>query len=399
MPAPADVYLHIGLSKTGTSYLQQALWANRKQLRAAGVLVPGDRPLFRSLAVWDLMGRRPRGADLPQVPGSWQALVDAVKDWDGTHAVVSEEGLALARPRQVGRAVESFAPSSVHVVVTVRDLLHVIPATWQQELARGATWTLEEYLAAVRDPESGPVAAGVAFWLRQDVTRMLDAWEAVVPRDRIHIVTVPPSGSPRGLLLERFAAAARFDSSGFATEDNPSNESVGVVEAEVLRRLNRALGDRLTERQYTRVVARGVREALQERRDTARIAFPAEHVGWVRERAGSMVDELRRRDYDVSGNLDDLLVAADSAPEHQRIEPAELADAALAALQASVEQHAQLWQRVRTREPAATDEASRAGSFVRATGYRARVAALGLADRNRLVRRALTRYLGSGRSV
>lgn len=387
------------MSKTGTSYLQEALWANRQQLRAAGVLVPGDKPLFRSLAVWDLMGRRPRGADLPRVPGSWQALVDTVHGWSGTHAVVSEEGLALARPGQVRRAVESFSPSPVHVVVTVRDLLHVIPATWQQELAKGATWTFEEYLAAVRDPESGPVAAGVAFWLRQDITRVLDGWENLIPRDRIHIVTVPPPGSPHGLLLERFAAAARLDSSGLAEDKRPSNTSVGVAEAEVLRRLNLGLGDRLNERQYTRVVARGVREALQERRDTARIAFPAEHVGWVSERAASMVDELRRRNYDVSGDLNDLLVTGDSAGGYQQVEPAELADAALAALQASVEQHARFWERARTREPAtAADEASRAGSFVRATGYRARLAALELADRNRFVRRALTRYLGSGRS-
>lgn len=399
MPSPTDVYLHIGLSKTGTSYLQEALWANRQQLHAAGVLIPGNGPLFRSLAVWDLMGRRPRGADLPQVPGSWQALVDAVHGWHGTRAVVSEEGLALARPRQVRRAVESFSPSLVHVVVTLRDLMHVIPATWQQELAKGATWALEEYLAAVRDPESGPVGAGVAFWLRQDVTRVLDGWETLVPRDRIHIVTVPPPGTPRGLLLKRFAEVARFDSSGFAMAGNPSNASVGVVEAEVLRRLNVALEDRLNERQYTRVVARGVREALQERRDTARIAFPAEHVDWVSERARSTVDELRRRNYDVSGDLDDLLGTADNAGARQRVDPGELADAALAALQASVEQHAQFWQRARTREPAtAVDEASRFGSFARATGYRARVAALELADRNRLVRRALTRYLGSGRS-
>ncbi len=393
------MYLHIGLSKTGTSYLQDALWANRQRLSAAGVLVPGDKPLFRSLAVWDLMGRRPRGADLPQVPGSWQALVDAVHGWSGTHAVVSEEGLALARPGQIRRAVESFSPSPVHVVVTVRDLLHVMPATWQQELAKGATWTFEEYLAAVRDPESGPVAAGVAFWLRQDVIRVLDGWETLVPRDRIHIVTVPPPGSRHGLLLERFAAAARLDSSDLAADERPSNTSVGVAEAEVLRRLNLGLGDRLNERQYTRVVARGVREALQERRGTARIAFPAEHAGWVSERAAATVDELRRRNYDVSGELDDLLVTEDSAGGHQRVEPAELADAALAALQASVEQHARFWERARTRQPAtAADEASRAGSFARATGYRARLAALELADRNRFVRRVLTRYLRSSRS-
>ena len=397
MPTPADVYLHVGLPKTGTSYLQSVLWNSRESLAGHGVLVPGDRRASQNRAVWDLMGRRPRGADQPKVPGSWQAVVTEVRAWTGTHAVMSEEFLAFARPRQARRAVDAFSPATVHVVVTVRDLARVLVGAWQQQLSKGHSWTWEEYAAAVRDPENGPAGAGIAFWLRQDVARVLDNWESAVPRERIHVVTVPPPGSPRELLVERFAAATRLDPAWLHGGGELGNVSVGVAEAEVLRRLNLGLDDRLNERQYTRVVSNGLRPVLQNRPHTSRMGLPEEHRGWVTERATTMVDEVRSRGYHVVGDLDDLLPAPPGATEARpdAVQPDALVEAAIAALQASVEQHAQLWWRFRTRQSSTADDTSRATSFARATAYRAKVSALHLADRNRLVRRALARYVSS----
>ena len=35
------VYLHIGLPKTATTYLQRILWENQDQMRGEGLLLPG----------------------------------------------------------------------------------------------------------------------------------------------------------------------------------------------------------------------------------------------------------------------------------------------------------------------------------------------------------------------
>ncbi len=393
---PAEVYLHIGLPKSGTSYLQSMLWSSREGLADRGVLVPGDKRVSHNQAVWDLMGRRPRGADLPQIAGSWEALVEQVRGWSGSHAVISEEFLAFARPRQVRQAVRAFAPARVHVVVTIRDLARVLVGAWQQELAKGETWTWEEYAAAVRDPEQGPASAGVAFWLRQDVVRVLDIWEAEVPRERVHLVTVPPAGSPPEPLVERFAAATRLDPVWLEAADYRGNVSVGVVEAEVLRRLNASLGDRLNERQYTRVVANGLRPVLQDRRHPVPMGLPEEHVGWVTERASAMVEQLRRREHDVQGDLDDLLprAAATAVARPDAVEPAELADAAMVALETVVEQFATFWWRVRAKDQEAPPaEGSRLASSARAAAGQARMSALKATDRSRLARRLAIRYL------
>jgi len=50
------VYVHIGLPKTGTSYLQRTLWRNRAELARVGVYLPGERRLAQRYAVWDLLG-------------------------------------------------------------------------------------------------------------------------------------------------------------------------------------------------------------------------------------------------------------------------------------------------------------------------------------------------------
>lgn len=36
----ARVFFHIGLPKTGTSFLQSILWSNREELRRQGMLLP-----------------------------------------------------------------------------------------------------------------------------------------------------------------------------------------------------------------------------------------------------------------------------------------------------------------------------------------------------------------------
>ena len=53
--APAVVYLHIGSPKTGTTYIQDVLWANREALEADGVLLPGHYRYARVEAARDLV--------------------------------------------------------------------------------------------------------------------------------------------------------------------------------------------------------------------------------------------------------------------------------------------------------------------------------------------------------
>ena len=139
MTARRKVFLHIGLHKTGTTYLQHVLLknANREGLRAQHIEFPGGpgEPV-QAFAVWDLQGRRPRGVDDKRISGQWDALVDLVRSTALPTVLISEERLSLATARQVRKVVDDFADDEVNVVVTVRDLGRVAVSAWQEEVKK-----------------------------------------------------------------------------------------------------------------------------------------------------------------------------------------------------------------------------------------------------------------------
>jgi len=389
------VYLHIGLPKTGTTYLQRTLWRSHQVLADQGMLLPGPNRRSHRLAVWDLTGRRLRGVRQLEVPGSWQRLVDAAAAWPGETVLVSEEFLVHARPGHVRRIGRDFAPADLHLVVTVRDLARVIGSMWHQEVVKGRAWTLPEFVAAVRDPQHGPATAGVAFWLRYDLRRILGTWAAAVPSERVHVVVVPPAGSPAEMLLDRFAAATGLDPDRLLPAKPETNASWGLVETELLRRVNERLDDALNEQQYRHVVDKVLKPALL-RRDRARasVALAPADLEWVAQRTDDLVSYLATCSHQVVGDLRDLRPHNGFTEPHTALAEADLLDAAIDGLAHVLRRNARLWSRLRRRTPVAeASPATRLFSARRVAGYRLKVSALERADTSRLVAAALHRYL------
>ncbi|MDQ3629386.1 MAG: hypothetical protein M3419_11350 [Actinomycetota bacterium] len=395
--AAKTVYVHLGLPKTGTTYIQSALWESRDRLASAGCLVPGDKRVSTWLAACDFMGRRPQGADAPAVAGSWSGFVEAIGRWDGDRVILSQELLGNATRRQAQRMAKSLRPCDVHVVLTVRDLGRTLPSLWQQEIRKGRTWTWGEFVAAVRDPESGPATAGVAFWLRFDVQRVLQTWDGVIPPSNIHVVIVPPPGAPADALLGRFAEATGVDRLALTCQQpGGANAAVGMAEAEVLRRLNVGLAGKLNERQYARAVVQPIVPVLQERTSSSRGRLPVEHRSWVAEQSEALVDFLQRQPYHVVGDLTDLAPRsdADSGPDPDGLDEAQLAEPMMQALVAVCATYGKFWWQARRREDMSSADAStRFASRARVLGYQARRSVLERADSNALFGRLARAYL------
>lgn len=388
-----EMFIHVGLPKSGTTYLQNALWASREELSGQGTLFPGDAPDAQRRAAWDLLGRRLRGVDQPQLPGSWQRLVDSVQMWDGGKAVLSEEFLVHARPKHLRRMQQDFATNEMHVVVTVRDLERTIVSMWQQELAMSRTWTLPEFVAAVHDPAAGPATAGVRFWLRFDLVRILRMWEAVVPVERIHVVVVPPSGAPDRLLADRFCEATGLDPRCLQLPDQPVNTSVGATAAEVLRLLNATLAGRLNDRQYAFLMEQVVRPALRECSGRP-VRLPSQDLQWVTQHAHDLVDALGARPYHVVGDTAELVPVpdpADQVPE-QADEPTQV-QVALTSLSATMEHYAKYRAKQVRRNKGPASTGTKVASSARALTFNARFSLLESADRNKVAAKAANFYL------
>jgi hypothetical protein len=342
--APRTVYLHVGMHKTGTTYLQILCNLNRDALRDQGVYYPGGADgVSPVLAVSDLQGRRPRGHDNSKLDGAWDTMAAQVEASASPTAFVSNEGLGFSTLKQARRAVGSFA-GEVHVVVTARDLARVLVSQWQEDVKNDNGWTWRAYVDAAKDPEQAAQLPAVGFWRRADPVRVCDTWAAVVGAERVHVVTLPPPGSPRETLVQRVASVVGFEPAGLPDEPEWDNEQVGAAGTEILRRVNVALDGRLNQAQHARAVRRGLVPMLARETDRSSLQLPADEYPWVAKRAEETIAALADRGYPVCGDLADLRprepadhVGPDDVSER------ELLDTAVQALALLTERYATSW--------------------------------------------------------
>jgi hypothetical protein len=140
------------------------------------------------------------------------------------------------------------------------------------------------------------------------VPKVLQRWARDLPAERVHLVTLPARGTGRAELWQRFAQVIEVDP-GVADPAHPlirRNRSLGQREAQLLRRVNVLLEDRLEWPQYGEVMAHLGEHVLGQRHDP--ILLPQEHRGWVARCSVEMVEALRGSGHPVIGDLDELLV-------------------------------------------------------------------------------------------
>jgi hypothetical protein len=391
MPSPARVFLHIGLHKTGTTYLQQMMRSNRDALRAHGLEYPGGpgKPV-QAFAALDLLGRRPRGVDDRRIAGQWDALVADVNSCGQPAAIVSEERLSLATAKQARTAVGGFADSDVHVIVTVRDLARVIVSAWQEEIKNDNTWTWQHFADAVKDPAQLAANPARGFWLRQDAAKICRAWESALPAARIHVITVPPAGSPPTVLLDRFCSVIGVDPAQFRELSQTSNQTVGVAATEVVRRLNERLAGRLNQRAYDKVVKSTVVPELAARADATPIQLPDEETAWIGERSDELIRALVDGGYPVVGDLDELRPRSpDAGRRPDDATDAEMLEAALDALAVVTEHYATSWWKRKRGSVEAVEDGGGAASRTRRAIFKGKSAAATVVDKNPVAAKAV----------
>lgn len=314
------VLLHVGTPKTGTSYLQDVLFRNRRTLAEAGILYPADRFDAHFLAALDLMRLSWGGLETEAV-GAWDDLARRVRDWSGT-SVVSHEIFATASRSQIGRALASLGhrvggddEPEIHLILSVRDLARQIPAEWQENVKHRSVLSYASFLDQIRDPaREGRIATW--FWGVQEIPQILDRWGHDLPPERIHLVTVPPPGAPPDLLWQRFSTAFGLDGIDLDLHVERANPSLGVPETALLRRVNRSVNQLLEPADYRPLVRELLaHQTLSQRTRPPRLALPPEVHPWARDVSASWVAEIEKRGYDVLGDTADLL-GARTAPRY-----------------------------------------------------------------------------------
>ena len=228
------VFLHVGLPKTGTTYLQSIAWANKTVLREQGVLLPGFGPrqhLWASCVVREeqRLERRHPDAHL-----AWQQLTDDARDWTGT-ALISHEFFAGASEDQVRAALmpTSTPPRCTWWSPPARSS-GWSPPRWQEWVKNGGT-SRDRQLPA---PRSAATPRRVGLGHLRPRPRA-----APVGRDRAARAGARDPDARRGraraTALAQLRRRARARPGLRATPPRlPPTSPSGVVEVELLRRIN-----------------------------------------------------------------------------------------------------------------------------------------------------------------
>jgi hypothetical protein len=327
------VYVHIGEPKTGTTFLQRAMWDNRARLAAQGVLLPGYRRQDHNRASRDLR-EAPRPASDPADPwtGEWDVLVGQALLAPRV-AVISDEVLAACNPPQADRAVRSLLEAEVHVILTVRDFATLLPAEWQETVKCRGTAGWEEWLSGVIDAASADSRRLRPFWMLHDTLAILDMWSRLLPPDQVHVITMPRQGQD-GTLWTRFASVLGVDPGRADLTGARANSSLGIGEAEFLRRMNEALTEEMPDWFYTRTIKRVLaHDVLDARLRRGRLVVPPDREAWVRQQSEILITGLRESKFHIVGDLGELVPQPAAGPYHGPADqpPEQLLDAAVAA--------------------------------------------------------------------
>lgn len=328
------VVLHVGLMKSGTSYVQDRMAGSPERLAERGVLFPGRVWRDQVVAVSDAIGVKRRAEG--EFQGAWDRMVAEIAAWPGT-AVISMEFLGPASPEGVARVAGSFAGTPVEAVVTVRDLNRTIPAMWQESLKNGRSWSWRDYLAGVR-AGTGP---GAGFWRQQDAVAVVRRWSGAVGAEHTSLVTLPPPGAAPELLWERFCEAARIPVD-CCPPVPASNESLGAASAALMRRVNEAV-DGLAWADYSEHVKFGLAKSILAEHRGAEETIGLRVPRWVRRRAAAMRQELATlaaSGVRVVGDLGDLTPVAVRGADADKVSEADQLDAAVHAIAALLRRNA-----------------------------------------------------------
>lgn len=311
--------VHIGLQKSGTTYLQEVLASRVTELAATGVVYPIASRRRRRVdnhewPTYDLLGSEYPWVSAQRAEaekGTWKELERQVARAKGT-VLLSAEALSTLRTPAIRMLLDRLGVDDVEIVVTARSLERTLPSLWQQHVRNGRRLGFERYLDMLEEQRALPPARVEEdrepyLWRAFALGRLVRRWAGEVGSARVRVVTSP--GKPPELLWQRFCEATRIPSLVDAgTVTTPVHTGLTAPEAMVLASVNIAVeragwpADRA--RRLREVI---LTDGFQRRSDRGpRIVIPASRRERVARWSAEDLAELRDTGVILVGDVADL---------------------------------------------------------------------------------------------
>lgn len=325
------LYLHIGLPKSGSTFLQSLLGGNRSVLKESGYVYPYVRQEGMFHAALEMAGKPSAWGLTPEaVEGTFDALLRRGRRIGG-RVVISHEIFSAASTEQVQAIADRLDDFEVHVVITVRNLGRVVTAQWQERVKNGHPESFEEYSEDVLAdlPGVGEGSGTSVFWRGQDLAALLDRWAVVAPPERTHVVVTPGAGVGPDGLWNRFASALELPPDLIDPATAPQgNESLGAAQVALLRQVLVSLDGRLEQPWYSVVAKRWFAQSILGTVRGRKAVAPATVAERLTGVARSWSERVRTGGYQVYGDLDELVpeIPPPGTPAPDEVTTAEMLD-------------------------------------------------------------------------
>lgn len=340
--------LHIGPPKTGTTTVQEALRAARAAMSAHGVIYPGDGR-HHSMAARAVLGTQPPKGHPPTDPKAWGRLVREVSSARHHRVIVSSEMFSGADDATVRTVIRDLGGTAVHVVITLRPLIKILPSTWQQRVRIDDTVVpYEDWLTRMLCER--PDDAGMrSVWRRHQHGLLVERWASVVGVANMTVVV--PDESDRQMLLRVFASLLGLPSN--MLQAGPlTNPSLSFGEVELVRLLNQEFHDRgWSAERHLALVRQGLVPQLLKSNARARTNRPIRTPPWAAEIAAGIgraaAEKISASGVRVVGDLGSLC-AGGASPDADGIAGVG-ADGGLTSAELDAARHAMLPSKVASR--------------------------------------------------
>ena len=312
-----DVLVHIGLPKTGTTYLQSCLAGHVDDLAALGVDYPGDDtnqvPALFAPLEWFSPAR-----DHHHAGERWQRLRQQVAS-HRDRVVISAENLAVADAEKAARVIGGLGYERCRVVVTLRALDLVLSSFWQHEVRAGLTTGFDDWAEEMALGPGG-TNENSSFWIVNDWGRVIDVWTSVCGAERVAVVVLPRHAGES--ILRSFEHLIGLpDSLLSPTHAARTNRSMTWAEAELIRQLNVSLAGRVSPRIFSETVPDGaivqMLESYQPELGERRIEVNRSVSDRLVEPTRLGIERIRHSGVAVVGDLEHLQIPTEPTKSHE----------------------------------------------------------------------------------
>lgn len=305
-----QLFIHVGFHKSGTTALQESLWAQRGELKEQGILYPDIGRKAHHRLAWALTqkpwGWKNRGGEKTPA-GVWDKMARFVSRSGSEKVVLSSEFFSELSIDNIQKIRGSIQGREVQVVFTLRPLAKLLGSSYQQYLKYGTKADYSEWLHSVLD-EPGKSKINPTFWKRHAHGEVVARWVQVFGKDNVTVIVVDEK-QPQ-LLFDSVNELLGLEKDFLKSQPTGSNRSLSMEEITLLLELNRKFPQERMWDEYLTFIRNGYVRQLTDyvpvAEGKAKLLTPVWAVEAANTFAASSKGQIRDLGVRVIGDLETL---------------------------------------------------------------------------------------------